>query len=356
MLARPAATRRGELAPGSAFAGYRIERVLGRGGTSVVYLAEDLRLGRKVALKLLAPWLDDNGNGRERFLRESRLAASLDHPNVVPIYEAGEHEGQPFIAMRYVAGTDLRATLDVEGRLDPDRALAIVHQIAAALDAAHARGLVHRDVKPGNVLIADDGNVYLSDFGLTRRLDGDSSLGATRFAGTLDYAAPEQFEGKPLDGRADQYSLGCVLFECLTGAPPFRREIPAALMRAHLEDPPPSVTEALPGLPSAIDAVVARALAKNPGHRYPSCGEMARAATSALGSPAVGGDVAIAPAACPRRRRRPAGESGAGGPPHSLPPPSLALAIGVPRLFDDEAAASLLDYGPGMAIIDAVHR
>ena len=328
--------------------------VLGRGGTSVVYLAEDLRLGRKVALKLLAPWLDDNGNGRERFLRESRLAASLDHPNVVPIYEAGEHEGQPFIAMRYVAGTDLRATLDVEGRLDPDRALAIVHQVAAALDAAHARGLVHRDVKPGNVLIADDGNVYLSDFGLTRRLDGDSSLGATRFAGTLDYAAPEQFEGKPLDGRADQYSLGCVLFECVTGAPPFRREIPAALMRAHLEDPPPSVTEALPGLPSAIDAVVGRALAKSPGTDSASCGEMARAATSALGSPAVGGDVAIAPAAVPaapsstrRRGRRRWAVALAAAAVASL------LAIGVPRLFDDDAAASLLDYGPGMAIIDA---
>ncbi len=354
MLARPVAARRGELVPGCEFAGYRIDRVIGRGGTSIVYLADDQRLGRKVALKLLAPWLDDSGSGRERFLRESRLAASLDHPNVVPIYEAGEHEGQLFIAMRYVAGTDLRATLDVEGRLDPDRAMAIVRQIAAALDAAHARGLVHRDVKPGNVLIADDGSVYLSDFGLTRRLEGDSSLGATRFAGTLDYAAPEQFEGKPLDGNADQYSLGCVLFECVTGAPPFRREVPAALIRAHLEDPPPSVTQAAPGLPSAIDAVVCRALAKSPGQRFPSCGEMARAATSALASPTVGGAVAIPVAAeavapsSPRRQKRRRWAA-------ALTAAVVAplVAISVPRLFDDDAAASLLDYGPGMAIIDA---
>ena len=236
----------GALEPGEAFAGYRIERVLGHGGTSIVYLAEHVTLGRCVALKVLGPWLDGDPAFRERFLRESRVAASLDHPNVVPIYEAGEHHGRLFIAMRYVSGTDLRRRLGDHGPLARSDAVAILQQVAAALDVAHEHGLVHRDVKPANVLLAETAGsaiatAFLTDFGLTTHVVGDSSPPAG-FMGSLDYAAPEQFEGGPLDGRADQYSLGCVLHECLTGSPPFHRANQAALMRAHLEELPPAVT------------------------------------------------------------------------------------------------------------------
>ena len=346
--------RRGELASGNMFAGYRVDSVLGRGGSSVVYLGEDSRLGRKVALKLLGPWLDGDAAVGERFLRESRLAASIDHPNVIPIYEAGEHDGQPFIAMRYVDGTDLRRLIDENDNLDAARTVAIVGQVAAALDAAHSRGLVHRDVKPANVLLTGENNVYLSDFGLTRRLSGDSSLGATRFAGTLDYAAPEQFEGQPLDGRADQYSLGCVLVECLTGSPPFPRANPAALMRAHLDDPPPAITETRPELSPAVDGVVARALAKKPDDRYASCGDLARAAAGALGSERRDGErslsmtAALAAHSTTRRSRRRLVVVGA-----VAALVAALLATAVPRVLDGDAAASLLDYDAGMAIIDA---
>jgi serine/threonine protein kinase len=206
-----------DLVPGSEFAGYRIESVLGRGGMGVVYLAEHIGMGRKVALKVLASDLAEDERFRERFVRESRLAASLEHPNIVPIHEAGEVDRVLFIAMRYVEGADLRALLREHGALEPQRAAAIVGQVASALDAAHARGLVHRDVKPGNVLIARTAatsgeHVYLSDFGLTKRTSSDSGItGTGQFVGTLEYAAPEQFEGKRLDARTDVYSLGCLL-------------------------------------------------------------------------------------------------------------------------------------------------
>jgi hypothetical protein len=253
---------------------------------SVVYLAEDARLERLVALKVLAPELGSDQRFRERFVRESRLAASLDHPNVIPIFEAGDAEGDLFIAMRYVEGTDLRALLGREGRLEPVRAVEIVRQAAAALDAAHARGLVHRDVKPGNVLIArtqSGEHAYLSDFGLTKRSASDSGVtGTGQFVGTLDYAAPEQFKGGHVDARTDVYSLGCVLFECLAGRPPFRAESDAALMYAHLQEDPPRVTSERPDLPGSIDGVVARAMAKDPADRQQSAGEVAREATLAL--------------------------------------------------------------------------
>jgi serine/threonine-protein kinase len=288
---RPTTVRpsRIDLAPGTGFASYRIERTLGRGGMSVAYLAEHEWLQRKVALKVLAPQLAEDDRFRERFIRESRLAASLDHPNVIPIYEAGGTGGDLFIAMRYVEGSDLR-TLLREGALDPARALAIVRQAAAALDAAHEQGLVHRDVKPGNVLLArartedEAEHVYLSDFGLTKRSASDSGVtGTGQFVGTLDYAAPEQFRGGAPDARTDVYSLGCVLFECLTGRPPFQADNDAALMYAHLQEPPPAVTAAEPGLPREIDRVVATAMAKAPADRYPSAGILAREASRALG-------------------------------------------------------------------------
>ena len=279
-----------DLPPGTEFASYRIERTLGRGGMSVVYLAEHEWLQRKVALKVLAPQLAEDDRFRERFIRESRLAASLDHPNVIPIFEAGGSGGDLFIAMRYVEGSDLRTLLHEGESLDPARAIAIVRQAAAALDAAHEQGLVHRDVKPGNVLLArarsedEPEHVYLSDFGLTKRSASDSGVtGTGQFVGTLDYAAPEQFQGGAPDARTDVYSLGCVLFECLTGRPPFRSDNDAALMYAHLQEPAPSVTAIEPGLPREIDRVVATAMAKAPADRFASAGELARKASRALG-------------------------------------------------------------------------
>jgi serine/threonine-protein kinase len=254
----------------------------------VVYLAEDLRLSRRVALKVLSPDLSAEPGIRDRFARESRIAASLDDPNIVPIHEAGEADGLLYIAMRYVEGTDLGKLLAEEGALDPHRALTIVSQVASALDAAHGRGLVHRDVKPANILLVPGKgsrgeHVYLSDFGLTKRVSSDSGVTKTgQFLGTLKYAAPEQFEGKPLDQRADVYSLGCVLFECLTGEIPFRREQDAALMYAHLNEPPPKATSLRPDLPREVDAVIARAMAKRPEDRFQTAGDLAISSRTAL--------------------------------------------------------------------------
>ena len=214
---------------GSELAGYRLETLVGRGGMGVVYRAYDLALERPVALKILAPELAEDERFRERFLRESRLAASIDHPNIVPVYDAGEVAGELYIAMRYVDGAELKQLL-AEGPLPKEQAVAIAGQIAAALDAAHARGLVHRDVKPSNVLVTADGHVYLADFGLTRRLsDQAGGFEAGLSLGTPAYVAPEQIEGKEVDGRADQYSLACLLHECLTGVPPFARSTEAAV-------------------------------------------------------------------------------------------------------------------------------
>ncbi len=266
---------------GTELAGYRIEALLGLGGMSVVYLAEDLRLKRKVALKLLAAGLAEDQSFRNRFLRESQLAASIDHPNIVPIYEAGTTEGVLFIAMRYVEGRDLKERVR-HGRLEPGDAIGILAQVASALDAAHARGLVHRDVKPSNVLLdfgaRPDGSdhVYLADFGITKRVSDEGDDG--HLLGTIDYVAPEQIAGDAVDGRADIYSLGCVLYECLVGQPPFRRDSELALVFAHLEEEPPAPSAARPELTPALDAVICRALAKEPENRYPSGREFARAA------------------------------------------------------------------------------
>jgi WD40 repeat protein len=269
---------------GTEIAGYRIESPLGKGGMSVVYLAMDLRLNRPVALKLLAASLAEDVSFRERFLRESELAASIDHPNIVPIYEAGTTgDGLLFIAMRYVDGQDLGERLR-GGYLDAADAIGVIAQVASALDAAHARGLVHRDVKPSNVLLDSgarpDGSdhVYLADFGLTRLISEDPGDGEGQSLGTIDYVAPEQIAGEEIDGRADVYSLGCVLYECLVGQPPFRGESEVAVVFAHLETESPRPSEKRPELPSALDGVVARALAKDPQDRYFSCGELARAA------------------------------------------------------------------------------
>jgi len=269
---------------GTELAGYRIESLLGFGGMSVVYLAEDLRLKRRVALKLLAASLAEDDSFRDRFLRESELAASIDHPNIVPIYEAGTTEDLLYIAMRYVEGRDLKERLQ-RGPLNPTDAIGIVAQVGSALDSAHMRSLVHRDVKPSNVLLdtgaRPDGSdhVYLADFGLTRRVSEGAGIGDDgHLMGTIDYVAPEQIAGEEIDGRADAYSLGCVLYECLVGQPPFRRDSELAVVFAHLETEPPPPSAGRPELPAALDAVIARALAKDPEDRYASCRELARAA------------------------------------------------------------------------------
>jgi serine/threonine-protein kinase len=269
---------------GQQFGEYRIEEFIGRGGMGIVYRAEHMHLGRKVALKLLAPELAENESFRERFVRESRLAASIDHPNVIPIYEAGEAEGHYFIAMRYVDGVDLKEVIRTSGPLTVPRALYFTQQMAGALDAAHAKDLVHRDVKPGNVLVAaGTDHCYLTDFGLTKAMSSNTGFTATgQFVGTTDYCAPEQIEGKPLDRRTDVYSLACVFYECLTGQPPFHRDTDMATMWAHIQEPPPAITHARPDLPASLDTVLATAMAKRKEDRYPTCSSFWAATMAAL--------------------------------------------------------------------------
>lgn len=270
---------------GTDFLGFRMEELIGRGGMGVVYRAYDLRLRRTVALKLVAPSLARDERFRERFARESELVMSLEHPNVVPIYDAGDVDGRVYLAMRLVDGTDLGSALRAEGALEPSRAVAVCRQIASALDAAHTQGLVHRDVKPSNVLLDQTGHAYLADFGLTRRLDDQSSgaSGDERSIGTPAYLAPEQLTGRPVDGRADIYSLGCLLYECLTGEAVFPRESRLAVAWAHLEEEPPRASRRRIGLPEAIDGVISRAMAKEPEERYPTCAALISAAEEALG-------------------------------------------------------------------------
>jgi serine/threonine protein kinase len=252
----------GDPVVGATLAGYRIERRLGRGGMSVVYLAEDLALGRKVALKVLAPELSDDPSFRDRFRLESRLAAAIDHPNVIPIYEAGEAEGQLYIAMRYVEGTDLRRLIDEEGVLAPTRAVELVARVADGLDAAHERGLVHRDVKPSNVLIANPGeqeHAYLADFGLTKMAKSEEEAReVAQLSGTTDYLAPELITEGGAGNAADTYALGCVLYEALTGGVPFPRGSELETLVAHIDEPAPKPSEARPELPIGLDAVVER--------------------------------------------------------------------------------------------------
>jgi serine/threonine protein kinase len=279
----------GGLVPGEQLAGYQVQEQIGHGGMAVVYRALDLRLGRVVALKVLAPHLIEDEAFRQRFIRESRAAAGVDHPHIIPVYEAGEAGGVLFIAMRYVGHGDVRSLIDTKGRLPLARTVAIVAQAASALDAAHAHGLVHRDVKPGNMLLAlasdDSDHVYLSDFGLSKHSLSPTTLTSTgQFLGTLDYVSPEQIQGHPVDGRADQYALACTTVEMLTGTPPFRHEDSMAVMWAQIESPPPSVTQRRPGLSPAVDEVIAVAMAKSPTSRYPTCREFAAALTVAVES------------------------------------------------------------------------
>jgi predicted Ser/Thr protein kinase len=287
------------LAEGIEFAGCRVEGILGRGGMGVVYRATELRLRRPVAIKLITAERAQDPAFRERFEREARLTAAIDHPNVIPVYAAGEDDGHLYLVMRYVDGTDLQALLRRHGRLEPVRAAAIVAQVGEALDAAHAAGLVHRDVKPANVLLSGD-HVYLSDFGLTRTIGSDTRLtDSGEWMGTVDFMSPEHLAGRRTDARSDVYALGCVLHAALTGTPPFRRDTAPQTIVAHLHDAPPRPS-ATAGVPPAFDAVMARALAKDPDDRYPSAGDLGRAAAAAAAGepePAPTQSVARGPAA-----------------------------------------------------------
>src|ERR1044072_5860820 len=275
-----------EFNPGDVFVNHRIQGVDRRGGGGVVYRALDLDLDRTVALKVIAPALADDPDFRARFVAESKAAASIEHPHVIPVYYAGEREGVLFIVMRYVDGPDLRALVRAEGHLDPERAARIVAQVGGALDAAHAHGLVHRDVKPANVLLGADDHAYLTDFGLTKR-EASTGAGLSRAGGgvgTLGFVAPEQIRGERVDARTDVYALGCVLVHALTGGAPYIRDSDEATLWAHLNAPPP-----VDRVPPECASIVERALAKAPDDRSPSAGDLGRAALGAAGRSTVPG-------------------------------------------------------------------
>jgi ABC-type transport system substrate-binding protein/tRNA A-37 threonylcarbamoyl transferase component Bud32 len=320
---------RPEVRIGAVFAGFRLESLVGEGAMGAVYLARESSTGRHVALKLLAPQLARDERFRRRFLRESELAATVDHPHVVRTLASGEQDGTLYLAMVYVGGPDLRKLLRSEGRLEPQRALRLIEEVASALDAAHAAGLVHRDVKPGNILVTqgkEGEHAFVCDFGLARHVSSVSSLTSERgFVGTIDYVPPEQIEGGTIDRRGDVYSLGCVLYECLAGARPFDRESELSVLFAHLNDPPPRITELRPELPAAFDTVFETALAKSPDRRYSTCGELVRAARAALAGKTV---------ARQRVRRRRAGAA------------ALVLAVGAVGAVGAVAAILAVTRGP----------
>jgi CheY-like chemotaxis protein len=268
---------------GTVIAGYRIEERIGRGGMGVVYRAQHLNLQRRAAIKIIAPDLAESEGFRERFTREARIAAALQHPNIVTVYDAGEVEGLLYLAMQFIQGEDLAAMLRVEGRLRPYRAIDVCRQVASALDAAHAMGLIHRDVKPANVLI-EGRTAFLTDFGLTKRLEGTAAqlTRAGDVVGTIHYVAPEQIEGRRVSARSDVYSLGCLLYHCLSGQVPFALETDVAVIYAHLSEEPPKLSVLRPELPEGLDAVMAKALDKSPDRRFPSCGDMISAARAVI--------------------------------------------------------------------------
>ena len=288
------------ISAGSRVGDYRVTGLVGRGGMGVVYLAEHAATGDQVALKVLMPDLAASEELRRRFLREARYASELDHPHIVAVREAGEVDGILYIAMQYVQGKDLQAVLTTEGALGPAAAVWMLEQVASALDAAHASGLLHRDVKPGNVVIASGqgsdppGHCYLTDFGLSKNPSKDSAAltAVGDFVGTLLYTAPEQVLTDDVDYRVDIYSVGCILYEILSGEPPFLCEQDADLLQAHVSEPPPKLTALQPDLPSAVDDVIARAMAKEPADRYASCMQLVEAARTALGPLPVAVDAA----------------------------------------------------------------
>jgi serine/threonine protein kinase len=317
----------GDVGAGALIASYRLEEQIGWGGMAVVYRALDVRLDRWVALKILAPEIARDDSFRQRFISESRAAAAVDHPHIIPVFEAGEAGGILFIAMRYVGGGDVRTLFRRLGPLDAARVTSIVAQVGSALDASHAIGLVHRDVKPANILLAvvagggRPDHVYLADFGLSKQALSMAGLTQTgQFVGTLDYMAPEQIEARPVDGRADLYALACAAFEMFSGSPPFQRNQDLGAVFAQLSLPPPALTTRRPDLPPAVDRVFARALAKSPDDRYASCLDFATALRAACGLEwGASGLVQPAP---PRAATELAAPGRMPGPPGSPPQPS----------------------------------
>jgi len=330
------------LRPGSLVAGYRLERLVGTGGAAVVFRARDVRLDRLVALKIMDPSRGSDPAFRQRFIAESRAAARVDDPHIIPVYEADEADELLFIAMRFVHGGDLQSVLDREGALSPARAAEFISPVASALDAAHAAGLVHRDVKPANILVdaRDDrpDHVYLSDFGIAKAVVSSVTLTGPVFIGTADYAAPEQIDGKAVDGRTDQYSLACVAYRLLTGVLPFERDQAMAVMAAHLYAPPPSLLERRPDLPGAADKVLVKGMAKSPDQRYESCGEFADALRQALG---LAPYRASRPGVVPTRLERSV------IPPSEIPPleelPAPAAQVPTMTAFAHDEAAGVAD-------------
>jgi serine/threonine protein kinase len=268
---------------GKVLAGYRIEERIGRGGMGLVYRAEHLNLRRRAAIKIIAPELAETSGFHERFNREARIAAALQHPNIVTVYDAGDEDGLLYLAMQYIEGSDLSSVLRSQGRLRPYRALDVCRQVAAALDAAHAQGLIHRDVKPANVLI-EGRTAFLTDFGLTKRIEGTQTnlTKAGDVVGTIHYVAPEQIEGGRVDARTDIYSLGCLVYHCLTGELPFARDTDVAVIYAHLSEEPPRITSVRPELPGGLDAVIAKALEKAPERRFQTCADLTSAARAVI--------------------------------------------------------------------------
>lgn len=340
----------GPLAVGDSYGRYAIEGVLGRGGMGVVYLARDARLDRLVALKLMAPELREDATLRQRFLDEAKVAASVDHPNVIPVFEAGDKDDRLFLAMRYVDGQDLRQLLLRVGRLGAQRTLVLIGQVAAALDALHARGLVHRDVKPANVLITQTGgaeHVYLTDFGLSTTVGMHGLTGTGQIVGTLDYLAPEQIEGGEIDHRADVYALGCLLYHCLTGMPPYAGS-EAALLWAHIQQPPPRPRDTVSDLPVGIDGVVAQALAKRADERFHSAQDLLRAACEAASEHAIAAPTWHVTEELPGLPREPSDTIGlAPRVPHTRLIGREAECTEVMRLLAEEPGRLVTIIGPG---------
>ena len=305
---------------GTEIAGYRIEERIGRGGMGVVYRAQHMNLQRRAAIKIIAPEFADTKGFRSRFIREARIAAALQHPNIVTVYDAGQSGQTLYIAMQFIRGSDLAAILNEEGRLRPYRAIDVCRQVASALDAAHGMALIHRDVKPGNVLI-EGRRAYLTDFGLTKRSGGSKSglTQAGELVGTIHYVAPEQIEAGDVDARTDVYSLACLLFHCLTGHVPFERDTDVAVIYAHLSETPPKLTDVRPELPAGLDAVIAKALDKSPERRFQSCSDLMSAAR------------VVIDAAGPLADTVPGRGVPAGG-----DAPDVATAVGRPLPGDDE--------------------
>src|SRR3954454_10931021 len=273
VVVRPPLSESAVIPHGAEIAGYRIGPQLGRGGMGVVYKAHHIRLDRAAAVKVLTPALAHNQEFRERFISESQMAATLHHANVITVYDAGDDQGLLYLAMQFVAGTDLRRLLELEGPLEPNRTLNILAQVAGALDAAHAHGLVHRDVKPGNVLVDID-RAYLGDFGLTKRFDATGGMtGVGQIIGTVDYLAPEQIDSGRVDGRTDLYALGCVVYECLAGRPPHHKDSDIAVLFAHVREEPTPLSSLVDDVPESVDDVMSKALAKEVDDRYSSCRE-----------------------------------------------------------------------------------